>query len=395
MVQNRSRLATLALAAALFTGTHHAHAQAKPPAAAKPAAKEAPKPTPDVIIFTNGDQLTGQLERGIGDSIVFKSDMAGEITVPLSKVKELHSSGSFAVLRKDQQTTRVSIHPGTIIYGDNSITVANPDGPPETIPVKQVSYIIDQTTYDRDLERKPGPLWGWNGTITAGATLVRSTQNGSSFTTGIALVRSVPTVTFLPKRNRTAFDLSETYGKLTQPVIPQTTPPSPDIVAKTSIFHADGERDEYFTPHFYALGQTAFDHNYSQGLNLQQVYGGGVGWTPFSTPKHELDLKGDLHYEKQDFETASSNEELFGSTITEIYKRNLPRKIVITEMLSALPAWNQFNAFSANGSLVMSLPVFKRFGATFTATDSFLNNPAIGFQKNSFQFVSGLTYSLK
>src|SRR6185437_4771333 len=62
----------------------------------KPAA-----PKSDVIVFTNGDQLTGTIEHGVGDSIIFKSDAAGEITVPISKVKELRTHGSFVVIRKD------------------------------------------------------------------------------------------------------------------------------------------------------------------------------------------------------------------------------------------------------------------------------------------------------
>ncbi len=41
----------------------------------------AAKPPPDVIVFTNGDQLTGTLERATGDSFVFKSDVVGEVTV--------------------------------------------------------------------------------------------------------------------------------------------------------------------------------------------------------------------------------------------------------------------------------------------------------------------------
>jgi hypothetical protein len=396
MVATTRYLAAAVLFGGMVVGVwESAKAQPNPAPEGKAAKKQEAKPAPDVIVFTNGDQLTGQLVRGVGESIVFRSDMAGEITVPLSRVQELRSTGSFAVLRKDQKVTRVSIHPGTILYGDNNITVANPDGPPDTIPVKQISYIIDQTTYDRDLERRPGAFSGWSGTITAGATLVRSTQNGSSFTTGISMVRATPTVTFLPKRNRTSFNVRETYGKLTQPVIPQTDPPSPDIVATTSIFHGDGERDEYFSPHFYGLAQTAFDHNYSQGLNLQQIFGGGIGWTAISNPKQELDLKSDVHYEKQNFETVTSNEELFGSTISEAYKRNLPRKLVLTQTLNVLPAWNQFHAFSANGSVEMALPLFRRFATTFTASDSFLNNPAAGFRKNSFQFVSGLSYSLR
>src|SRR5690349_538479 len=63
-------------------------------------------PAPDVVILNNGDQLTGKLERGVGDSILFKSDVVGEVTIPLSKVKDLKSSSNFVVLRKDEKVTR-------------------------------------------------------------------------------------------------------------------------------------------------------------------------------------------------------------------------------------------------------------------------------------------------
>lgn len=352
------------------------------------------KPDADVIVFVNGDRLSGTLERGVGDQIVFKSDMTGEITVPLSKIKEMHSSGSFAVLRKDQPVSRIAVVPGTISYADDQITVAHPSGVPATVPVKDVSLVIDQATYDKELARKPGPLTGWNGNIAAGATLVRSTQNGTTFNTAVTLVRQIPTVSYLPKRNRTSFDLSETYGTLRQPVIPQTTPPTPDTVAKTSIFHADLERDEYLSPRFYVLGQVLFDHNYSQGLDLQQIYGGGFGWTVFDTPTQQMDLKSDIHYEKQEFETAASNQNLIGSTFSEAYRRSFPRKVLLTQTVNLIPAWNDLNAYAANGSLALAIPVFQRFNVSFTTTDSFINNPSVGFQKNSFQFVTAIGYSL-
>ena len=41
---------------------------------------------------------------------------------------------------------------------------------------------------------------------------------------------------------------------------------------KTSIYHADAERDEYFSPAVFAFGQAQYDHNFSQGLDLQQTY---------------------------------------------------------------------------------------------------------------------------
>jgi hypothetical protein len=357
------------------------------------------KPAPDVLIFTNGDQLTGTLVRAAAGSVVFKSDMAGEITVSLDKVKELRSSGSFAVLRKDVPVTRTSIQPGTIIFTDGSVTVANPAGEPEIVAAKQVSYIIDQATYDRDLERRPGPFFGWTGNIRGGATLVRSTTNGSTFNAGIALVRAIPTVPFLPARNRTMFDVQETYGKQTSPSNPQTDPPS-NVVVKTNIFHADAERDEYFSTAFYALAQTTFDHNYAQGLDLQAVYGAGVGWTPVKTPKQQLDVKADLHFETQQFLSLTEGVppaptlDLVGSTFSEAYRRTLPRKLILTEAANILPAWNNFSAYSANGSVALAMPLFKRLGLQFSTTDNFLNDPGPGFKKNSYQFVTGVTYSL-
>jgi hypothetical protein len=364
------------------------------PALQSTAAAQAPaaKPSPDVLIFTNGDQLTGTLVRGVSDSIVFKSEMAGEITVPLSKVQELRSSSKFAVLRKNAPITRTPRLAGTIQVGDGKITIYN--GTTQSIPDKELAYIIDAPTYTKELEGRRSFLEGWNGAITAGATLVRSTQIGSSFTAGIAAVRTIPTVSYLPRRNRTIFNLTESYGKLTQPVIPQTTPPTPDSIAKTNIFHTDVEQDQYFTARIYALGSVAFDHNFSQGLDLQQVYGGGLGWTPLESPKQQLDLTANIHYEKQAFQQPSNNQNLIGATIGETYLRNLPAKLVLTESASILPAFNNPDAYSANFGAGLALPVYHRFSVNFTTTDSYLNNPSAGYKKNSYQFVTGVAYTL-
>jgi hypothetical protein len=362
------------------------------------------KPEPDVIVFTNGDRLTGTIERGEADSIVFKSETAGEITVPLSKVKELRSHSNFVVIRKGEKPTRITRQPGTIAYGNDAVTLATPSGTSETIPTKNLAFIVDQTTYDKEIAHNPNFLHGWNGTISGGATLIRSTQTGTSFTAGVSLLRTVPTVSYLPPKSRTTFNLLESYGKLTQPVIPQTTPPSPPSEAKTSIFHADAEHDIYFTPRFYALGDLSYDHNFAQGLNLQQVYGGGFGWTPLLTPVQQLDLKADVHYEMQSFiqpdpitidNPRIPNQNLIGATFGEAYHRNLPGKILFTESASVLPAFNNPEAYSAVAAAGLAIPAYKRISLGLNATDNYLNMPAAGYKKNSFQFVTSIVYNLK
>jgi hypothetical protein len=357
------------------------------------------KPAPDVIVFTNGDQLTGTLERAGGDSFVFKSDVVGEITVSADKIKELHAGGKFVALKKGEKITRTSKQPGTLTYGDNAITVADTKaGTPEAVPVKNLAYLVDSVTYNHEVTSNPGIWYGWNGSISGGITLVESTQTGQTYNLAANLIRLVPSVAFLPPRTRSTINVLETYGKITQPVVPQPPPPAtpiPDIVAKTNIFHADAEHDKYFTSRFYGLVGVSFDHNFAQGLNLQQIYGAGLGWTLIQTPVQEFDVKADVHYERQNFQPPTVSTNLVGSSFTELYHRNLPRKILFTETGTFIPAWNDFSAYSAIFGAGLQLPTYKRFSLNLSLLDNYLHQPAFGYKSNSLQFVTGVLYTLK
>lgn len=349
----------------------------------------------DVLVFTNGDQLSGTLKRSAGGNVIFKSDMAGEITVPLTKIKELRTSGAFAVLRRGTpvEVSR-KVKPGKIVISDEQVTVSNNQlGTGSVIPVKDVAYVVDAATFNRDLTHRPA-LWdGWNGTVNLGTTFAQSTIHGGTLTGGVALNRQVPIVPYLRARSKTTINFQENYGVLTTPgFIAGTTA---DVEAKTSILHADAERDHYLRKNLYLYGTTSFDHNYSQSLDLQQIYGAGVGYTAFNTDVHQLDLKADLHYERQHFFNDVGNQNLIGSDFSENYRRVLPLKVTLTQTASILPAWNNLNAYAANGSIVLVAPLFRRLAVNLTATDSFINNPVAGYQKNSLTFSTGLTYTLR
>ena len=72
--------------------------QNKKPAKVEPSKPEEPK---EILIFKNGDQITGKLLNSTGTKIKFDSEVAGEITVPLEKIKELKSDRPFAIVPKE------------------------------------------------------------------------------------------------------------------------------------------------------------------------------------------------------------------------------------------------------------------------------------------------------
>jgi hypothetical protein len=210
-------------------------------------------------------------------------------------------------------------------------------------------------------------------------------------------VRVVPTLTFLDPRNRTSVDFLGSYGKITQPAFISGGVLYPSTNTKTSIYHADIERDEYFTPRMYALGLGAWDHNYGQLLDLQQIYGGGIGYTIIKDSKQELDVKGTIQYEHQAF-LDGSTKNLIGSTFAGIYNLLLSHDMAFNQQVAYIPAYNDAAAYSVTESNTFAIPAYKNLGFSIGTLDSYLNDPPAATpptKRNSFQFTLGVTYALK
>ena len=351
---------------------------------------QASKPEPDVVVFPNGEKLIGHFESFTGGAAKFKSDTLGEIAIDLSKVQELHTSQKFAVIKKDVKLAKGQkggqIPLGTISVADKNVQVNPGNGQPQqTVPFADLADIVDEGTFDKAF-RHSGIFQNWNGAIAFGSSIVEATQNSVSFNTGVSLVRAAPSETWLSPRDRTLLDFTDSYGKVTQPATPEV---------RTSIFHAEAERDQYFTSRVYALANAAFDHNFSQGLDLQQLYGGGIGVSAIRKSSETLDFKGSIDYEKQQFQISSQDKNLVDSVFAELYTQKFAHGIALNEQLSVSPSWNITRAYSAYGSVGIALPVYKRFSFSMNVIDSFLNDPPPGFKKNSVQFTTGLIYTLR
>jgi hypothetical protein len=365
----------------------------------------AAKPGVDVLIFTNGDQLTGTLVSESDGSVTFHSDMTGDVEVDWNKIKSLHTGGKYAVitpgekLRVGRPAPQVPV--GTLSVSNDEVSVSGVGGEVKNVPTKDAAYLVNGDDFQKAMAHEPGFAHGWAGDITLGASLVESTQTSDSFNGAIALVRTQPSVDWLEPRNKTIFDATAAYGLTTQPFIAGVQSASS---AKTNILHGDIERDQYLTPRFYALADASADHNIGSGLQVQQIYGGGAGYSIIKEKTRTLDVKGDIHYQRQEFYPAADfpsgqTLNLIGASIGEMYMQKLPKGMVFNETGTVLPAFNtpagQPSAFSAQIIAALLFPVYKNLGFTLGSQDNFVNNPPLGYKKNTFQFTAGVTYSLK
>jgi hypothetical protein len=364
-----------------------------------------PNPAPDVLVLSDGNTLRGKFVNEMSGTVTFHTESLGDVKVAWDKIQSLRTSGKFAVLSTQEKArgrkAAARLPEGTIDVTNAMVTVhpAAQQPAPQTIPAKDAEFIVDRATLDQQLYHSPNFFKGWNGAATAGATLVSATQNQYTVTGSLGLVRVVPTVGWLDTRNRTSTDFTESYGKITQPAYTSPSGPVAASITKTSILHFDAERDQYVSPRFFALAQTSFDHNFSQNLDLQQIYGGGMGWTALKQPKQEADLKGTVQYEKQSFISGgpSANQNLIGSTFSANYLLKL-KLLTLTQEVGYVPAWNNTRAYSAEESDTVVFPTYKNLGFSIGTIDSYLNDPPASLpptKRNSFQFTMGLTYAFQ
>ncbi|MGB0065706.1 MAG: DUF481 domain-containing protein [Terracidiphilus sp.] len=378
-------------------------------AQAKPAA---PGPGPDELVLSNGDTLHGKFVSEISGKVTFQSDALGDVTLGWDKIKEMHVTESVGVLdgrvktRGKHRNQQIPVGALDVQNEEVDVHTANAAAP-LVIPEKSALYVMDSATLDKQMNHEPSFFAGWNGAASAGATIVSATENQYTFTGTVGLVRTVPTVSWLDPRNKTSVAVNESYGKITQPAYTYIgtggPTPVPSVVTESSITHVAAERDEYFTSRVYALGEVSFDHNFAQELALQQIFGGGFGWTAMKSPKHELDLTGTVQYEEQRFfpGSGSANQNLIGSTFAANYVLKLKR-LTYTQALALIPAYNRPTAYSAAETDSLAFPTYKNLGFSVGTIDTYLNDaPFIGTatspptKPNSFQFTTGLTYAFK
>jgi hypothetical protein len=360
----------------------------------------------DTITFSDGEQLAGKLVSILGGTVTFHSEILGNVTVPLAKVKTLNTLQPFAVVEKNKRLSRESavgkIPVGNISLENGSFRISPPQAAGKSVSVEQIGSVIDATTFHRELHGESDFLYGWTGSVTLGVSLVEATNSAQTYTGSVALARSIPTIAGLLPLSKTTLNLSGTYGLAENPeIITEGEIYQTASTSKTNILHGDTEYDRYLSPDIFGLVNASADHNFGNGLQLQQAYGAGLGWSPINQPKNSFDIKAALQYQQQQFYnglisglgTPSIN--LIGLALNESWNRTFAHNIKFNEYVTVTPTFNVIQAYSAVGNANFVFPVYKRLNFTLSSTDNYLGDPPQGFRRNTFQFTTGITYVVK
>jgi hypothetical protein len=372
--------------------------------AATLTAQTAPKPDPEVLELNDGERLIGHFVSASGASLTFHSDAAGDVKVDWAKVKSLKSFAKFAVVEKgivlNRHTDLTKIPQGTISASDQKLAVDPGNGAtPTVVPVADATNVVPQPDFLAAF-KTPRLDQDWHGVAGLGIDLIDATQDSRNITANIALQRVVSDESWIDPRYKTIVTFNVADSQLSQ------SPASLHPTITTDLVHGTLEHDMFLSNKLFAYVSADFLHSSSQGMELQQTYGGGIGYVVLKNAHQELDVKAAVDYIRQSFATPTQpappaaaiptppDKSLIGASLGESFTRTFKSGVAFHEGLTVIPAFNDAKYYTASAFANFAIPVYKRINITIGGLDNYVNQPPSGFKTNSFEFVTQLAYKI-
>lgn len=226
----------------------------------------------DQITLSNGDRLTGTVQRLSGGKVVIETDYAGEIPVDLKSITSIVTEGEMTVVLDDDTRTF-----GRLSGDGERLQVAGDTGP---IDAGRVTSILPG--------RVTGDEWKVSGRINVGAS-------DSSGNTEVTRIHGDAEVIARKARNRYTLGGRGNYA-------------SDRDTETESNATAYAKYDRFLTEKWYLYANTSFENDKFKDLRLRSTLGVGTGYQFFDTPRTILSLEGGIDYVHTDFYTQPTDD---------------------------------------------------------------------------------------
>ena len=138
----------------------------------------------DEVVMKNGDRLTGDVVKLDGTNLIFKSQFAGEATIPWDAVVSLKSEKLVYVGFKNGQTVS-----GKLLAEKNIVNVESRQGTLEEsrADVQAIRSPAEQSTYLKNLY--PDFFQLWTGSVDFGLAGTTGNSDATTYNVGANLTR--------------------------------------------------------------------------------------------------------------------------------------------------------------------------------------------------------------
>lgn len=327
----------------------------------------------DQIQLKNGDRLTGTIVKSDGKTIVFKSDLVGEVSVALDSVTNVTSDKTLYVTLADGRTVA-----GLVNAKDSQAEIRSSSG---SVVVERSAITIirseaEQQLYESTLN--PGLFQQWTGGADLGLALTRGNSHTTNFALGMAISRET-------LRDKTSLYGAAVYNRETSDGVSRT-------VANTFRFGARYDRN--INRDWFGYGFTDLEHNGLQQLDLRWVLGGGLGYHAIRNERTKLDLLAGLDMSREYFEGDDNDRTSLEAQLGQTLDHQFTPRVSFKEQLFFFPNLSNGGEYRINFDASLVMDINRRLAWQVTLSDRYLSDPPGGFKQNDLLLTTGLKIKL-
>jgi len=336
----------------------------------------------DTVILKSGDHITGTITGADSKTVTVKTDFAGSINVNWSSVQEITSDATVFVLTPEKQTVS-----GPITIEGTDLVVHTETKGDVHVPLAKLSVVRSpdaEAAYEKSLH--PSLEQGWKTVANAGFALARGNAQTTNFTFGFGSNRKT---------------LSDQISLKASMVYSNNNAIAGGVTANTVLGEARYGKDAYDEALFWFVDGN-FTHNALQGLDLQSIYTGGLGWHAIHSAKTTLDVLAGINYTRQNYgavegsTTPATNVDrnLLGATVGEDFKHTFDSTITLTQDFNIYPDLSNVGQYTFAFDSAMDTNINGWLGWQVSFSDRYVSNPPIaGTKTNDVLFSTGITAS--
>lgn len=333
----------------------------------------------DVVLFANGDRVSGQVISADAKTVVIKTPYAGELKIDRSAVSEV----------RVEAPMYVTLAEGAVIVSkvetaEKNVRLVQPDGLVKTVSPAEITAVRNeaaQKAFEREEERWKHPSFNdfWRGSMTFAIANTSGNARTSTISTAANAVREAG-------KNVLALNFSQIYA--TQ----STTEP---FGATANRISGSIRADRRANGRLFLYGINAYDYDRFLSLDLRSVFGGGLGYKAWASKRGSLELSGGSNWNREKFSREegplirNSGEAAVGQELT----LQLLSRLKLFERAGFFPNLTNRGEYRFNFDANAAVPVMKWLEWTVGVNDRYLSNPLPGKKKNDVAITMGVRVS--
>jgi hypothetical protein len=343
----------------------------------------------DRLTLKNGDRVTGRMIKKDGQSVTFKTDLLGDVTVKWADITELITDKSMFVETPSGQTVE-----GAVKANADKVAVGGGSGteivaaPPVVLPTSKVGAIRNRDEQQK-FERLVDPAFFdlWAGYVDIGLAAARGNASATTWTTAFNATRT-------SRADKTRFYLNEIYSR---GVV------NGNLTTTAKAVRAGGAYDRNTGGRLFVNLFNDYEHDAFQNLDLRFVAGAGAGFHFLRRERQSLELVSGGDYSHENFNvplspavngmgpiTARNSAEAFWG---DDYSYKISRLVALKQKVRVFHNLSAAGEYRSNLDLGIDFKLLKWLAWQISVSDRYLTNPAPGHKTNDLLITSGIRVS--